>query len=174
MRTIAKEIKYWKKNKLLPEVYCDYLLALYTKGEGITLGEYETPDKRLKLIRLAKMALQLLLLPFSFIVIYFTQYDDEMQMIILFLFIVFAFWQYKFFKKEQTIYYHLSMAVFLLLLLIVTIHIADLYIEKELVTYILLMMHFLGWLLLSRKNHSKYLAFASIFGILFTGVLTLF
>ena len=30
---IMNEIAFWKKNKLLPEHYCDFLLALYAQGE---------------------------------------------------------------------------------------------------------------------------------------------
>lgn len=29
---IINEIEYWKENKLLPETYCHFLLALYTEG----------------------------------------------------------------------------------------------------------------------------------------------
>lgn len=32
-RIIISEIKYWKQNKLLPEHYCDFLVALYAQGE---------------------------------------------------------------------------------------------------------------------------------------------
>lgn len=32
-RVIVNEITFWKQNKLLPEHYCDFLIALYTKGE---------------------------------------------------------------------------------------------------------------------------------------------
>lgn len=31
---IMNEISFWKKNKLLPEHYCDFLLALYAQGEN--------------------------------------------------------------------------------------------------------------------------------------------
>ncbi|SDM84784.1 hypothetical protein SAMN05518871_102384 [Psychrobacillus sp. OK028] len=31
---IMNEITFWKKNKLLPEHYCDFLLALYAQGEN--------------------------------------------------------------------------------------------------------------------------------------------
>lgn len=31
---IINEIAFWKKNKLLPEHYCDFLTALYAQGEG--------------------------------------------------------------------------------------------------------------------------------------------
>lgn len=34
--TIINEIKYWKDNRLLPDEYCNYLLALYTEGEEIS------------------------------------------------------------------------------------------------------------------------------------------
>ena len=32
-KIIIQEIKYWKKSKLLPEKYCDFLLTLYSGGE---------------------------------------------------------------------------------------------------------------------------------------------
>lgn len=32
-KLIVNEIKHWRKNKLLPEQYCDFLLALYLQGE---------------------------------------------------------------------------------------------------------------------------------------------
>lgn len=33
---ILNEIAFWKKNKLLPEHYCDFLTALYAQGETVT------------------------------------------------------------------------------------------------------------------------------------------
>ena len=30
---IINEIIYWKKNRMLPEHYCDFLLALYTRRQ---------------------------------------------------------------------------------------------------------------------------------------------
>ena len=32
-RIIISEIQYWKKNRLLPEHYCDFLITLYAQGE---------------------------------------------------------------------------------------------------------------------------------------------
>ena len=31
---IVNEILFWKKNKMLPEHYCDFLMTLYTEGSG--------------------------------------------------------------------------------------------------------------------------------------------
>ncbi|MGM0523072.1 MAG: hypothetical protein ACQER2_03360 [Bacillota bacterium] len=39
--TIIHEIKYWKDNHLLPEHYCDFLLALYTEGTGPVADELD-------------------------------------------------------------------------------------------------------------------------------------
>lgn len=33
-RIIISEIQYWKKNRLLPEHYCDFLITLYAQGEA--------------------------------------------------------------------------------------------------------------------------------------------
>lgn len=38
---IIHEIKYWKDNHLLPEHYCDFLLALYTEGTGPVADELD-------------------------------------------------------------------------------------------------------------------------------------
>lgn len=32
-KIIIAEVNYWKQNKLLPEHYCDFLIALYSEGE---------------------------------------------------------------------------------------------------------------------------------------------
>ena len=39
---IMNEIAFWKKNKLLPEHYCDFLLTLYAQGEN--QGEEQTEN----------------------------------------------------------------------------------------------------------------------------------
>lgn len=36
---IVKEINYWREHQLLPVQYCDFLLALYTKGKGSNITE---------------------------------------------------------------------------------------------------------------------------------------
>ncbi|MCM3756976.1 hypothetical protein M3197_05680 [Sporosarcina aquimarina] len=33
-RIIISEIHYWKKNRLLPEQYCDFLITLYAQGDA--------------------------------------------------------------------------------------------------------------------------------------------
>lgn len=42
---IMNEIAFWKKNKLLPEHYCDFLLALYAQGENSEDEQTENASK---------------------------------------------------------------------------------------------------------------------------------
>lgn len=44
-RIIISEIHYWKKNRLLPEHYCDFLITLYAQGETGSGEEPEQPEK---------------------------------------------------------------------------------------------------------------------------------
>lgn len=36
---IISEIKYWKQSKLLPDRYCDFLIALYSRGEEMNIED---------------------------------------------------------------------------------------------------------------------------------------
>ncbi|WP_391116090.1 hypothetical protein [Psychrobacillus sp. L3] len=42
---VLNEIAFWKKNKLLPEHYCDFLMALYAQGEDTGIEEKENSSK---------------------------------------------------------------------------------------------------------------------------------
>lgn len=42
---IMNEIAFWKKNRLLPEHYCDFLLALYAQGENQEDEQVENSSK---------------------------------------------------------------------------------------------------------------------------------
>ncbi|WP_313891842.1 hypothetical protein [Psychrobacillus sp.] len=42
---ILNEIAFWKKNKLLPEHYCDFLMTLYSQGENDESAEKEKSSK---------------------------------------------------------------------------------------------------------------------------------
>ncbi|MCG7336401.1 hypothetical protein MHZ95_14120 [Sporosarcina sp. ACRSM] len=43
-RIIISEIKYWKQSKLLPEHYCDFLIALYGQGDGENVSAAKADD----------------------------------------------------------------------------------------------------------------------------------
>ena len=43
-KIIVAEIKYWKQSKLLPDQYCDFLLALYSQGDQQETEEITVKD----------------------------------------------------------------------------------------------------------------------------------
>ncbi|WP_188453635.1 hypothetical protein [Virgibacillus oceani] len=165
---IIKEINYWKQHKLLPEMYCDYLLALYTKGTG--QGEANTTEKgKIKMVLILQFILQLLLLPFSFLVTYFTEFHPIMQLGILSLFIVLSFWQYKSLKTEDNIICQLSFVIFLLLVFLTSVFAGEILIRSnQWLTTIIMLLNFLGWIVCSKKKGILYLNFIGIIGIIFT------
>ncbi|WP_202080667.1 hypothetical protein [Caldalkalibacillus salinus] len=90
-KIILDEIKYWKKHKLLPNHYCDFLTTLYTEG-----SEYSTSDvKKDKshysfLWKKMMVSLVLALTAIStLLVFYFSDFSIQMQISIHILFILF-------------------------------------------------------------------------------------
>lgn len=66
---IVNELLYGKKSRLLPDQYCDYLLALYTEGNQPKETRKEKKGMVLQLMNL----IFLLLIPISVFFIYFTE-----------------------------------------------------------------------------------------------------
>ena len=80
--TIMKEIIYWKEHRLLPDRYCDYLLALYSGGEEIagTSVPGSSPQQSRK--NLFRYALLIFLAAGNLLLHYFTQIPSPMQIVI--------------------------------------------------------------------------------------------
>jgi hypothetical protein len=75
-KTVIDEIKYWKKNKLLPDHYCDFLITLYTEGS----------ENSIKSRRLGKftylfytLAILVSITLIGFLVLYFSDFLKQMQ-----------------------------------------------------------------------------------------------
>ncbi|KIQ94791.1 hypothetical protein LH47_01161 [Anoxybacillus thermarum] len=78
---IINEIKYWKQTRLLPEQYCDFLLALYTEGNG---DDVETRTKQVPAWAIRATAAMIgICLSFVLLVIYFTELSFVLQTLIL-------------------------------------------------------------------------------------------
>lgn len=84
---IVKEIAYWKENKMLPEHYCDYLLTLYTEGNGV---EENTISKKRSGFLLSSL-LFFSFIPITIFLLYFTELSFILQMAISLIFLIFCF-----------------------------------------------------------------------------------
>ncbi|WP_099158530.1 hypothetical protein [Virgibacillus ndiopensis] len=166
--TIVKEINYWKQHKLLPDMYCDYLLALYTNGTGVSENDALVEKRKIKISLIIQIILQFLLVPFSFLVIYFTEFHPIMQLSILFLFVGSSYWQYRSFKLADNILFHLSLIIFLLLILLTSVFISQVLTSVQWLTAMIILLHFIGWVAWSKQKRLLYLRVIGIIGIIFT------
>lgn len=166
IETIIKEINYWKEHNLLPVVYCNFLLALYTKGEEVTPPVTQTKGEKITLIM--KTVLLLLLLPFTFLVLYFTQFQPLLQISIIFLFITYSLWLYANFKHQKQSLYHLALGITITVLLIVSVYFTAAYTDKQIFIYFVLITNFFLWFLMGYIKKVSYLTVSAILGIVFT------
>ncbi|WP_010097024.1 hypothetical protein [Ornithinibacillus scapharcae] len=161
--TIVKEIKYWKEHKLLPEVHCDFLLALYTQGEDESV---DTPVKsRYNFLFYLQLILLVLMVPFSFLVVYFTQFNSILQLSIQVLFIGYAIWVVHYLRKRNHPYVHIPIIVTLALVLILTDFTSNQLRLNQYLNVFAFMLNFIGWYLLSRKFRYRYLMISSILAL---------
>ncbi|MBA9025462.1 hypothetical protein [Peribacillus huizhouensis] len=158
-KVIIQEIIYWKKNRLLPDQYCDYLLALYSGGE-----EVKSCTNLTKTTNYLYSIIGLLLLLTLFLN-YFTQLAVGLQMGLTY-FLLFALISCTIFFYKKKFYYHFPLIGSAIVLLLVTIRTADFIAsEQVIVLYILLIVNCLIWLVLGKKLNLIYFLVSGFLGL---------
>ncbi|GGN66146.1 MULTISPECIES: hypothetical protein [Oceanobacillus] len=166
--TIINEIEYWKQHKLLPEHYCDFLLALYTEGEEATTIEQQRKGTSFtKVVERFQIALLYLLLPFSFIVIYFTEFHVNLQLVILFLLLSYSVAVAIYYKNKRAVYFHSAFIISLFLGLLLSLSISNLWFIQPIAAALVIVCNFIFWIFAGYKLKSKYIAFIGALGVIF-------
>jgi hypothetical protein len=159
---IVNELLYWKKSRMLPDQYCDYLLALYTEGNQPKEIRKEKIGMPVYLINL----IFLLLIPISVFLIYFTELSIILQIAFLSLF-VFAGIFVVFYFSKKGISYHLPMISAAVNLLIGSAaFVSHVYIESHSILYLSLVLNCLLWLVAGWKLKLHYFWISGIFSLL--------
>ena len=161
-KIIVNEITFWKESRMLPEQYCDYLLAFYSEGKD------ESPS----INRSRKRAFSFLYGSVLFLVIgalfvnYFTEIPALMQMGLYSFFLAsMAGFLFLFKKKGGAI--SIPMAAAGIILLLWTVRAWELYASgKEAYLYIGLLLNCLIWYVAGKKHKQTYFVLASIMGAL--------
>ncbi|WP_368652100.1 hypothetical protein AB4Y30_10055 [Ornithinibacillus sp. 4-3] len=163
-KIIIQEIEHWKKNKLLPVEYCDYLLALYTQGEGSN-----SEQKQGNILLFIYITILLLLLPLSFLFTAVFPISLLIKLSVLTsIFILSVILYISFFRNKEGILQYFSLIIsFMLSLFILTFISQELQVDELLIT-MLFIITFMGWLSFSMAKKYKILSFISLLGILFT------
>lgn len=105
---IIKEIKYWKKNYLLPEHYCNFLLMLYSEGEEL---EEETTKQSHRVLLISALILAFSVLGLTFIVIYFTSLSLQVQTVFNILSFIFVGILAFYIKNKDLILFHIMISI---------------------------------------------------------------
>jgi hypothetical protein len=159
---IVKEILYWKKTKLLPEQYCNFLLALYTEGEQMN---GKGAKKRSLNGSLFFAYFPLLLIPIG-IFIYFTELSFILQTALYGFLVIFgAVTSIYFFKKAN--FFIIPMISTALLVLLFSVDIVTyLFPNNQGSLYSIIFLNCLSWFIIGRKAKLLYFMISSILGVL--------
>jgi hypothetical protein len=166
---IINEIHNWKNNKLLPETYCDFLLALYTEGNQNDIEITSQKEQKRKAITVFQVFLYgwlLMLLPAMLLVIYFTELSFILQMTIVAFFLVSSLVVTAYFIRKRA-FFQVPLSITFIQLLIVSLSIIEkitngdrLWIGGAVVVNCLL------WILVGRKYQVIYLQISGSVGLI--------
>ncbi|PLS15205.1 hypothetical protein CVD28_23020 [Bacillus sp. M6-12] len=167
-KIIINEILYWKKARMLPEQYCDYLLALYSEGEDF---DTEKEDGNGRFLRMLPYLAIAFITISAICLTNFTQLPFKLQIVIstaaVIILLGFAF---LFSRRRPLLQVCLIGAS--LMLLGVTLDIVEAFAPRSnSVLYISLLANCLLWWGSGRKLSLPYFTIAGILG---TGVICFF
>ncbi|WP_042345863.1 hypothetical protein [Bacillus massiliigorillae] len=156
-KVIIKEIHYWKETRILPEQYCNYLLALYSEGDE---EEFVTVKRK----PLLSYLFVTLIIVSALIVNYFTENILSMQiplyLFLIGLLIVITIFEY---KKNGTLLIPLIASAFVLVLL--TVNTWESFFPKQMIfLYVGLLCNCLIWIVIGKKLSLQYFLVAGILG----------
>lgn len=145
---IINEIMQWRKSKLLPERYCDFLLALYSGGEGQS-ALVETKRNKIGLYVSSVILIAIMLVSVFFI--YFTELSLILQMALGLLLLLSSITAiFYFFKKGFSPQIPLASAAFIFLILSSETA-SRLYSGNQAILYAALVSNCLIWIFIGKK-----------------------
>ncbi len=149
---------------MLPVVYCDFLLALYSNGdeqiEPSVIGQNRFIDT-------IQTLLLSMMIPFSLLVIYFTQFQIILQLSMLILFLGYSIWMYVYLKPKWTLKYHLALMNSLLIALFISVLVSKAYLH-DFGLIIIVFINFLFWVVIGFYKKINYLLITGILALVFT------
>jgi len=167
---IISEIKHWKESKLLPGHYCDFLLALYSRGEELDESELKSiaPAHHQNKNKSNKTILYLLLLV-AFCTLSLFMFDNVSTLafgvsaVALFSLLVYA-GSANIRKSESVPFIYIASAFILLAL---SLKIWTVYFEEQTMLLIgILIINCILWIVAGRLLNMLYFIISGIVGIL--------
>ena len=164
-KVILNEIYFWKQNNMLPEHYCDYLIALYLKGDE----DQRPQEKQRKKIDGETVfgILMIGIMSTSIFITHFTELPFMIQSVILSFFVVILICPAIYYrKKEKSPLLIYITGAFLFLLYTVEIN-EILYPNNVVSLYINLLLHCFMWIFIGLWRKIPFFTFAGVGAIIF-------
>ncbi|WP_312093212.1 hypothetical protein [Niallia sp.] len=157
---IVKEIAYWKENKMLPEHYCDYLLTLYTEGNGVEESKEKKKSKGLLVFPLLFFSF----IPITIFLLYFTELSFILQMAISLIFLIFCFIGIFLYNKNQLNVDIPATVAAIIFLLGSVAFVLEFFSNKIIFLYIILFLNCLFWYLCGKRYKLLYFTLSAFIG----------
>jgi hypothetical protein len=168
-KIIIQEILYWKNSRMLPDQYCDYLLALYNEGEEVQRQDKKAARPRTRMV-LPYLGIGFIIMLTLFLN-YFTELPYEMQIgLSLFSIIVLVLASIYFSKRVWS--YHIPLIGAAFLFLLATVQAAEHFAPGRIgILYLFLLCHCGIWVYGGKRLS---IAYFSVAGYLGAGVIIYF
>lgn len=160
---IVNEIQLWKQANMLPEHYCDYLLALYTEGDVMEQSDQKKAKKK---TMLKDFLFSICAMLISLFVIYFTELSIVLQTTILASFVGLLVGIGIYYTKKQLSPLLLYMAAACILLLSSIEIIEELFGRNSFGMYITLFMNCFLWITAGLKWKLGYFCLSGMAGLI--------
>jgi hypothetical protein len=156
---IINEIIYWKKNRMLPEHYCDFLLALYTKGNGL---QNQSEKSRLR----KNILLLFILIPIGIFLFYFTELSLTLQIVFGFILIIMGI-LLTFYSTKRGMLFQIPLIMTAFLLLFVSVQITVIHTSDDSsMLYIVLAINCFIWIFTGLKLKQIYFTISGTAGLI--------
>ncbi len=169
---IIQEINYWKEHKLLPDVYCNFLLALYTKGENEIGSSVDDGGRRAGLKAIFQLIAQFCLLLLTVTILNMQHINQYFQVVFLVLSFIGILLLFKRLNNKRDIYFHLSTVILLVHLFFISVFLGNQYLNMQFSTMIIILCNFICWFVIGRKYRLSYLLIISSLLTIFTIIYT--
>lgn len=165
-KIIIDEIKHWKKSRLLPDHYCNFLLTLYSEGEEISeVTTRNNSSNQFKQIII--MTIGLVFFGLSFLVIYFTDFSPILQTGLTVFFSIVMFGLASYVKRFSTRFIHLYILLGALVLFLATIHgVSAIFPGQQMAIATAVIITCIAWVVIGKKYKLNYLVISGIVGLI--------
>lgn len=169
-KIIINEIHYWKEHSLLPDVYCDFLLALYTEGEMNTLDKqiHMEHSERFHVSSFVQLIMTTMTLILSVVVAYNNEIGSFLQFILLIGLLLLCFWMYILLKNRLHIFTQIALMILLIMVLNISIYLIQHFLNSLWTLNVTVLLNFVVWLIIGYRQSERYLRLIGVLGLVLT------